>query len=449
MNAVLWLLVLMVFGVALWGCAIVWSRTRDSLHPLIIAAGVAVFFAGYQPAVFMFTGDIGRLLTISQAIFVMLVNAVFLTAFVGGSVLATPHSNFKSGPPLPKLSEDRANVLFALGLTVGLLGMAFRIAALAGVGGFTQAYSRSYGGATTDDSGWLRDAWYLCFSGVILMVLSSRSRRIGFLTWASIALVLSPHLVHTVLGARRGPLFVVVVVTALAYYFTRQTRPKLGITLIVGFLLGVAMLALIANRDRLYLGSRELFEDTRDVRQSYAFKGGEGAEFLAGGAKVVAADALGKYGLGVEWVEVLFLRPIPKEILPDKYQILPHEGVTMQDITAAVGWTPGEGFADTFLLELFSELSWFGVVFAFAAGWLITVVWRRAVFNGSFMCAALYVCAGQGLLHLMAQDFKAWLVPFLIIAAPVLAVVWATAPSALRVRRQPEFLSGVPVRSGR
>src|SRR6202008_3880048 len=116
------------------------------------------------------------------------------------------------------------------------------------------------------------------------------------------------QLVHAILGTRRGPLFVTVVLLFAGFYVFSGRRPRLWACLVGGGTVGVLMLLLLANRQRVYYGSEAGL--SLDVTDSIAFHPNNGNDYLVASALVATAERLGQFGWGLTYVEQLFLRPI-------------------------------------------------------------------------------------------------------------------------------------------
>ena len=79
---------------------------------------------------------------------------------------------------------------------------------LANVGGFGGAYGRAYGGVWAD-TGYIRDLLYLTITALVLLLAARTGGRLSRVDWLWIALFAGPWLIHGLLGARRGPTFMV------------------------------------------------------------------------------------------------------------------------------------------------------------------------------------------------------------------------------------------------
>lgn len=434
-------LVIVTAAIGIYSCHWAWKSSHDPFHPMLIAVPIAMFFNVWQPAALRLTNVLNDFLRPEHTLLLQTINALLLLAFcVGCRMGSGAYRQDLNTPPRPLPEQERVR-LFASGMLLGILGTLIWTALVIKSGGLSAVYGTSYGGAGISDYGWLRDSWFLCFSGLILTAASARG---GRLTWAHFALMLfivMPHAVHAFLGARRGPTFVTACVLGMSWYMFRGRRPPAVAAAVVGICIGLVMLLLVENRGSIYVGSEEYFEMPSQSRILSPTDDASvmGLEYIAGGAEALTAYETGKYGLGTEWPTVLFLRPIPKELLPDKYELLEYRGPRVDDVFSVMRWDVPPGHAVTFINEMFREFSWFGSLACYVAGWLIGRSWRRAVERKGIMSTSVYILVAQGLLHLMAQDVKAWVVPFLIMGMPT----WLIIRLVVRERDRSEQLSAM------
>ena len=196
-------------------CAGVWMRYRDPLHPAIILLPQLLFIYGLVPvATLQVSGAIEfslyaggwESLTSYQYLILMLTMALFSGIGLGSW----------SRRRLRVKKEISVSYLRGAALLCGLGGLAAWIFALARVGGFDAAYGHAYGGGWLD-SGYLREATGLGVIAAPLYMLAQRNRRMSPKAWMMVLLFLAPILVQGLLGARRGPTFMALVVVFGSY----------------------------------------------------------------------------------------------------------------------------------------------------------------------------------------------------------------------------------------
>jgi hypothetical protein len=201
-------------------------------------------------------------------------------------------------------------------------------------------------------------------------------------------------------------------------------RPRVLASVAAGGALGLLLLLLLANRSHVYYGSD--LGVTLDVTDSIAFRPNPGNDYLVAAGLVVAADRTGRFGWGLSYVEQLFLRPIPREFLPEKWDILQEQTVTELDVASTLGWEPPPGWAPTLFAHLYTEFGWLSVAVSALLGWVYGWTWRRSVESPTVGWQALQVLMLVGLLHLITQGVWAMAVPFLLMFVPTWAGMrWA------------------------
>lgn len=432
-------------------------RSRDSFHPLVIACPVTLFFFGYMPLKLEHDGMLTWFVSPAGLVTAQTVFLVLLMAFYLGGLLGSGSARWSWENPRVTLAPQAGERLFAAGVRVGSIGIGVWLLLIVSAGGFSEVYGVSYGGGELHTSGWVRETNNLYLTGLLLCLASgalARGRGYRFLVAGLFAL---PHVVHALLGARRGPTFVVAVLLYVGWHIFRNRRPAVLASLAGGLLLGVFLIFLVGNRDFIYLGSKEDLDF--DLGNSYVFRFGMGNEYVVASGLVLTAQHRQQFGWGVSFLEQLLLRPIPKELLPNKYEILPKQNVSRDDIATTIGWWAAEGSAPTLFGQLFTEFGWAAALASLLIGWVYGWGWRRAVTTPSVGWQVLYVLMVQGLLHLLAQDFWAMAVPFLLMFVPAwLCLVWAVdrpfrplprvlgrnKPALLRRTAPPPGPGGVP-----
>ncbi|CAN5684828.1 hypothetical protein BH09PLA1_BH09PLA1_24730 [soil metagenome] len=417
----LFLLCVLTAVVGVTAYVMIWHRSGDTLEPMLVAIPIAMFFNVMQPLILLRAGLVQDYYTTNEAVFVQTISLLLFLGFCAGGIVGTGNVRWSARMKRIELNEPARRALLVGGCILGIIGSSMRGLLIWRAGGILAMYGRAYGGNNVDQTGWLLDAWYVCFSGIILIAASSVGRRPTLWHFAAMLLFALPHVGHALLGARRGPLFAAVTVVGASLYLFQYRRPKLVTIWLGGVVLGYAILLLVANRENIYLGAGE--REEKRASDAYVFTSSPGVEFFAGGGKALAAEELKQSGLGLEWLTVALLRPIPREWMPDKYEVIPDPQVDFYDVQRVLGWGPAPGAAETFLLELFKQFRWFGILAAFAAGWLLSRAWRFTLQHDDLRGLAMMVAILQGLLHLMAQDFKAFVVPFLMIYLPCHLVI--------------------------
>lgn len=407
-------------AVGLAAMAVAYRRSHDPLHPLMLACPMVLFLYAYLPwilekheAMGWFVGpeDLER----AQAVFLVL-----FAALCAGALAASGPTRWNVDRPLPALSAEARRRLLAAAAAVGTAGLVAWAILIASEGGLSEVYDQPHGGDVLHPSGWVRESTRLALVGVVLTLAASQSWRSRLLALGFAA----PQLLHAALGTRRGPAFVTAFLLVGGLYFFRGRRPPTLATLAGGTAVGLLLLFLLANRQRVYFGSAEPL--TFDLTDSIAFRPNGGNDHVVAAGLVTAARRTGRFGWGVSYVEQMFLRPIPRELLPDKYELLEEATVGAEDIGDTLGWRPLPGWSPTLFAHLYIEFGWLSVAAAFLLGWAYGFVWRRSVESGAVGWLVLNVLLCAGLLHLVAQEFWAMAVPLLLMFVPAWAALrWA------------------------
>jgi hypothetical protein len=400
--------------------ALAYGRSRDPLHPLLLACPIAIFLYAYVPwlleeheTLSWYVGpeDLQR----AQAVFLVL-----FAAFCAGGLAASGRARWDAGEPPSALTGAARRRLLAAAVAIGVAGLLAWAVLIASEGGLSEVYDQPHGGDVLHPSGWVRESTRLALVGMLLTLAAAA-------TWRSRLLALvfaSPHVLHAVLGTRRGPAFVTAFILVAGFYVFRGRRPRMAATLAGGAAVGLVLLFLLANRFRIYYGSDRPI--SFDLTDSIAFHPNPGNDHVVAAGLVATAQRTKRFGWGVSYVEQMFLRPIPRDVLPDKYDILEERTVGPAEVGATLGWRPPPGWSPTLFAHLFVEFAWLSPLASFLLGWAYGWVWRRSVASGAVGWLVLNVLLCAGLLHLIAQEFWAMAVPLLLMFVPAWAALrWA------------------------
>jgi hypothetical protein len=190
------------------------------------------------------------------------------------------------------------------------------------------------------------------------------------------------------------------------------------------------MLFLVANRSKIYLGSQ--WEDAAvSVQQTTDLytSGGEDWSFAAG--MILTSNRHDRHFWGRRLFTVVFVRPIPKQIWPNKYYDVgmgwlqdqsDMAGLSDAQWLTAVGWIPTRGSAAGFVADLFLEFSYAGLLACFLFGYVFSFLWRKASTERSIW-TVLYLFAAILSVYVPTQSVSAWLHRFLLMSVPAV-VAW-------------------------
>ena len=413
-----------MFEALLWAGVIVlalsmfsaFDGSRDVFHPLIFIAPMMAFIYGWMPLRLVASDGLARFFEQDQLIYVHSLFLAGIVAFVGACLAAGVR--IAKPTQMKLLSAETCRRLRIGGAIVGGIGLTCWLISIVNVGGFVKAFSNSYSGGW-DDSGYIRDGSLLMLVGVLLLVTAIASEGPRIFNVVLVLLFAVPWTAQALLTARRGPTFAIVVVTAMAYYLSRNRRPSVLATAATGILLGWLVLFLVTNRSNIYLGSD--FEVKSDVAGEVS-QSDTGNEYIYGSGSVISTERRGHYFWMRRYLAQLLVRPIPTAIWATKYEDfgvpeLLHNAGTGEGFADALGWEGAPGSAPGIVADLFVEFWWFAVPAMAALGWCYGWLWRRAVLRGNAW-ASQYAILSALSIYLVMQTMEAVIFRTLLLSIP-------------------------------
>jgi len=180
------------------------------------------------------------------------------------------------------------------------------------------------------------------------------------------------------------------------------------------------MLFLVANRGAIYVGSdQELssgkISDTLDASPSN--------EYVFGAGCITASRQSGDYFWGRRVLAEVFVRPIPRQIWPDKYvdfgvpELEQNAGVAKGGLQTVLGWTEVPGAAAAMVADLWVEFSWGAIPFACLWGVAYGYCWKRAGTSGGGWITQ-YVILLLLSVYLITQGLEAVMFRLIILSVP-------------------------------
>ena len=410
--------------VALGAMLLAYWRSRDSFHPLVYL-GPMLFSLYCLLPLYLFYIETDKLisfLTERQLEYIQGLNLLGVISLCAGVLLGDKNirqSYYSSqGEILPPAMCTRIN---RAAFICGFLGVASFVYSLAHVGGLADAYGRGYGGGWIE-SGYLREALLLTLPALLWLMTSHIRRKLSKLDWALIILFAIPLLMHGFLGARRGPTFMALVALFIGWYLVRFRRPNLLKVLTGGLLLGLLLLFLVSNRDQIYLGSKF---DLQRAPTEY-IKAGSGNEYIYGAGTIINADTRKEYFWGKRYFVIFFIRPIPRQLWPSKYEdasrllgipnLETNMGTGGDVFSDTLGWSGAVGAAPGIVADMWIEFWWYAFPVLFIIGWAYGVAWRKAISLGGLWIPN-YTLMTALALYLVMQTLEAMAFRFLITAA--------------------------------
>jgi hypothetical protein len=246
----------------------------------------------------------------------------------------------------------------------------------------------------------------------------------------------APMFIHGLLGGRRGPTFIAFSILAAVYYLGRNKRPSVLLFLSGGALLGLLLLLIVTFRDQFRLGSDlfykpaatiETMVDQLNIERSETAVRTLGADEFIYGVDVVMRFSEGttdRIFWGSRILTIMFVRPIPSQFWPTKYQdvgmerYLSNVGLGGVDQYSSVAFGAAPGFA----ADLFAEFGWGAIAASLFIGWGYGRMWMNARRVGR-VWLILYVLFISLSIFLVIQTLEAMLYRLLFTALPLI-ILW-------------------------
>ena len=329
-------------------------------------------------------------------------------------------------------SRRRVMIIAAM---LGGAGLSAWLYMIANVGGFQAAYGSSYGGGWAS-SGYIREMRYLGLVGALLVFVTRTGRGMRVQDWLLIAICTAPTLIHALLGARRGPLFLGSVTLFGGYIYFMRKRVSLPVLIGAGLAVGGAMLFLVANRGEIHFGAQLAEASLRDPTE-FLIRWNSN-EYLIGGAVVQYTNSEGAF-YGRRELAWLIGRLLPNFVWPSAYGDLANifglsidltlnGGVSQERLATITNWTPSVGSAEGFTGSLYLEFGWLAPFVSFLIGAFYGKVWRAA--KASLTARVFYLLMVAMSVYLVMQALDPWLYRLLLYGIPAYLI-------ARRIRARP------------
>ena len=429
--------------VLLGSMLLAYARTRDVLHPIMFVAPLFLYGTVFDP--WLVRNDVGRFFPVPERLNVVLILMCTSVAALSVGIL---HEDRRSRRPRGTVDGTRSftkkdeALLRAIALVLAIVAVACFAVGIMNVGGFVEAFSVPKGGGYTE-SGYIGEGMNL---GLVAAAMAGVSRYRQGLRGRSAILVflgILPNLVQGTLGGRRGPLFLAIATGSLAWLIARRRRPAAWM---LGGVLAVACLAVgfvWSQRPHLYLGSQDTGVRWGEFVGTLTNENAdEGVNFVYGAAFVLVAQDSAHFTWGRQLAVNLLVRPVPKQLWPDKYEDVGATWVTSgypglgpfttDDWLASVGWLPLMGSAGISIADVFGEFSWGAILVFYLVGRGFSLLYfKRRTVGGVW--TLLYLEALIPTIYLATQSFEAFYYRYLILAVPTILswrIVRGTSPLA-------------------
>ena len=437
-----------MFGSMLWATGamcglamlIAWVRFRDPFHPLVLTMPMFAFIYAYMPIRLYETKDLLLYITEPQGIFVQTVVMLSISAFIIGCLAGSS----RNGPPFvdPAVQYSQ-EVLHKGAYWIGGAGLICWLITIRGAGGFAAAFGHQYGMGWSE-FGFIREGIYLLIVALLLLLSPHgfAPKNPKWQIWV-VALAL-PWVIQGLLGARRGPTIVIVMTLVMSRYLARGKRPPLTLMLGGGAALGFLVLFLVTNRANIHLNADLTQLNVNKVEEF--FRPDEANEYIFGAGCIITSDQTGYYFWGKRYLAQVTVRPIPRQLWPDKYkdfgvpELEQNAGVAGPGLANVMGWAEVPGAAAAAVADLWVELSWFSIPLMGLIGWGYGYVWYRALWQREWW-TTLYMIFALLSIYFITQSGEAVIFRLLLLTVPS-RYVWKKATVHVRL---PAFAQPRPV----
>ena len=413
-----------------------YAKTRDAIHPMMLICPMFAYMYVLRPT--LIADLLPAYFPRGQLETVAFVNFLGVAAFC----LACCYQikNAKAHRAQFSLAEDSRYKVHRLAMFLGFAGVVAFWYCVFESGGLWEIYSHKKGFLRAS-SGYLGEAPMLTFPAIVLLALSRNGFGIRLQDVGYALVFASPHLIHGILGARRGPTFLVFATLIFAWYISanrRPTLPKVMTGLAATFLL---VFIIISHRHQIYLGSDIEFSSQSVIERAFPTKIYYGDDYLFGSGMICVANNTDRYYWGARVFATVVVRPIPRQIWPNKYEALglgwmqksekgSMVGFTPEEWANAVGWTPSSGSSGGMIADLFVEFSWLSIIAFAGVGMLYGFVWRKATTVGG-VWIVIFLELLILTIYIPTQSFSAVLHRSLFMAIPTL-IFWRFGLGSLR-----------------
>jgi oligosaccharide repeat unit polymerase len=463
-EQIIWATGLVIIG----AMGLAYYKYRDPLHPLMYLGPMLFYVYAFVPATMFYRGTIGEFFQDeSKLIMAQMVNLVSLVLFCVGCLGARLPGRAQRFLAIPfKLKPETRHRLVRASYLVAAAGLGPYFLQTVQGGGLSEMFSGAKGGSIDISSGYVAEAPLLTIPATMLYLLSRTGRKLDFKTVALMLFFNIPHLLYAILGARRGPAFMVFATLVFGWYVAGSRRPALRTVAAWMLGIGVLMMFLISHRKQIYIGSEFQFDQAALTEAIVPSKTTVGDTTVYAWGLIIASDFNNRHFWGRRYACQLLIRPIPRQIWPTKYEDtgmkaiveLPGSGgLTSAEWFSALGWIPDAGSASGFVADAYIEFSWGGAVVCYLMGLFYGYLWRKSVIEKGIF-SLLYIELAIVSVYVPTQGVcSAWFYRFLLLAAPTYLVwKWLNSrwsllprpdlPPEDEPRRRPEPVPRIPPR---
>ncbi|MEZ5440776.1 MAG: hypothetical protein R3F15_04750 [Lysobacterales bacterium] len=405
-------------------------RYGDAFHPAVFIA--PLMFAGYclWPLVLNRSGDLEFLLGSEdsarvQGYYLAGLTAFFLSLSSGSSQRLLRQRQLSPWQSLLSTvrGQQARRKLMKLAMLLSCVALAAYWYSILNAGGFDLAYSRYKGGGYAE-SGYVGEAALLAYPAVLIYALTRQGKGFGPIDWLLVLAMISPNLFQGTFGVRRGPLFISLAILFVSWVVARGRVPGLVRTVLVvaSILLAVGF---VWTQRQVWFSDDPAAEGRSGLGSTFLPSTDElwQNDYVSGMGSALITEYYDEYFWGKRWFVDLVIRPIPRQIWPNKYaDVGAHwkEGAnpTGFDELAQIhvlGFPLPSGHSIGVLSDLYSEWSWGALFFLALLGWFLRWLWFKHRTIGQVWTVLFLVAIGL-CVYLPTQSFSAFYQRFLIMA---------------------------------
>ena len=249
--------------------------------------------------------------------------------------------------------------------------------------------SLSSGALTGADTefGYLNEAYHFSVPATAFYLVSRSGRRLGLRDLAICIFLLSPLLMRGIFVAKRGPLLMFFIALGIGWHLAQGRRPNLTQLAGAGLAVIVLVLFVFFNRGAIWSGSSiDTSVSISDIASINA-----GNDYIYGAAMANFAQVSGNHGWGANYFITFFVRPIPSQIWPTKYDdarlffnldfygaIATRFEYLEYAASQVLGWRIAPGAAWGLVTDVYFEFRYFGYIAVYILGYIIGRIWRNA-----------------------------------------------------------------------
>lgn len=422
------ILLLLTAAVIVLSSMYAWRQSRDPLHPLPLIGSMFIYMYVLRPFLLLRSDTLPDILTSDQVNFGLLINFLNVSGFCIGCTIGCRRLDRRQiSLTMDPGSRDRVH---SLGVLLGIIGTCGYVAGLIASGGLANVYSRAKGHIVTS-TGYLGELPLLCFPAIMLVMLARRGRVIRGMDWFLALTFAAPQLIHGILGARRGPTFLVLATLFLSWFVASGRRPRL-IPLVISLTIAAGLIFfVISHRSQIYLGSELEVDTSRIFETAFPLVARPDDDVVFAWGQTNIARMTDRHYWGTRLMAVLFVRPIPRQMWPTKYEDTGFgwmvsagnlNGYWYHEWIQHLGWRPAGGSSGGFSADLFVEFSWGCAIAALVMGGAFAYLWRRASIR-SGIWTILFLEAMILSVYIPTQTVSALLYRFMFMSVLTL-VLW-------------------------